>query len=895
MSQVRYGPARVVLSGDRERARGYLPKALQLLRVTQEQQRLGRLNTLRAHQDLDADSYCFVVLGGGMATVHIIAGYEPVAGEIGVERVEVPDFVSGTVRNGYIEPAPRFRGDTRRVLTSFRPTAACVATYEKWGEGIDPLVEGYQDVERLAVEPRDEFPELQAPPDGPASRYLYSQYTLLKPTMYSGSMRRLVQALMGFGRQRRKANENGSQREVSLYQRYRMDNASRRGRLLDERRYAEEVVSQGLQVRYDWRFWRTHGLHRAADGRWWLVEISSAQGVIAMPLPLHPETVTDRFVRLLEDRGDDDALRMIAEFGGFPTGQPFPPASQIEAWIRAGRVIRLVSRERMQEFYTHSSYSSDMGWAFNLRGDEAHNTAWRYGPDDVQRGVHYALDLAIGATREPNDRGAAIRAELERLRNVSAYEDGIEAAIWKCDWLSEAQRQAAPAGGRDLYEYMDRLTVSPPASGHGSLSKVSEGFLWFSPLAMQNYGNIIRFPETALGYLVSHDMRPGDEHAPAPELCDTTMFVFFAGNELKWVKFFWDMGPGAEPESESNYEDCMYIGRWERRMETGRRRIPLMFYTNDFDDREELPAGTFREAMEGKDLGYSSVTWSDFSVPYSNEGTISRTKRFIRKVEQWEETSPGLQSGVAVPMGEREAYYYAVYRSHGGKSYEQYHEYLHVQDPYRYQHWRNRAPWSGGEWSTEGEGWPPSDGEPPGTTYWIKLNPHPTGYGPVTVRTVSTPGVDYIAYNWLVGGEHRSGQTYFPSGCNDVADSGPWLFGGENATSLAYSIPAPPLPERIEEHEPGTGSYDVWLVNSSGLGAIRTRTIADRGFGYWPQQTPSPDGFFVQTIDMTCNTLGDGISARFGIDINNESEVRGSPNWPGMESRPLTYIGVING
>lgn len=905
MAGVRYGPARIVYSGDRVRAQGYLPQGLQLLRRTQERQRLGGLNVLRDYQELDGDAYCYVILGGGMAALHIVAGYGDMR-TMGVmeERTIVPDFVSGVVRNGYIEAAPRWPGDGRQVLAQFHPTLQCVDTYERWGKGIGLMAHSYQGVERLTVEPHTAFHELRnLTQTGTHSEVVYSQYVKLKPTMYSGTMRSLVQVLMGFGRQRRKpaTRERPAGPEVSLYDMVEVTptfedvDGGVAKPTQEATAFMEEVRAEGLQIRYDWKFYRTHGLHLAADNRWWIVEISGPAGVIAMPLPLHPATTTAEFRDLLEERGDVDALAVIDKFGGFPTGEPFPAAKHIESWIRAGKVIRLADRSAVAEFYRHTAYSSDMGWAFNLSGTEAHNTAWRFGDDGVQRGVHYQALLSIGATRrttEPQDN--ALKSRLEGMRGNPQFEAGIEAAIWKSTRMTKAQRDVANGSDSRVFEYVDALVLNPLATGSASVTQVSEGFLWFPPEANHDNGNIIRFPETVLGYLVSHSMQPDEDATLRPQVCDTTMHVFFAGNELKWVKFYWDQRDGGPGRNESDYEDCMYIGRWKGHQETGRRYIPMMFYTNDFDHREEMPAGTIDTEIESKDLGYCEVSVADFSPPYANEGTVSRTKRFLRRTEIWTEDSPWRGSGVAVPFHDREAYYYAWVKSSAGTGHEVFYQYTYLGDPHRYEHWRNRAPWSGGEWSQNGEGWPPSDGEPPGTTYWIKLVDHPTGYGPVTVRTVCTPGVPHTHHNWLTGANHHDGKSYFPYDCGDAADEGPWLSGGENATSLAYSIPEPPLPEPVKESTAGKSELEVWMVSSSGLGQVRT-VSQPGGLGLWGWPTPDPSGLLNQYIEATCNAMGAAISARFGLTLNGESRLEGAPKYPGMESRPLTYIGVING
>src|ERR1035437_1680542 len=125
---VRYGPARVTFSGDETVARGHLGRALQLLWQTQERPRLGGLSVLCNQWRLDDDSYCYAVIAGGIAAVHIVSGY---ADETKVlVPVGIPDFVSGVVENGYIEDvAATLDHPAYKQLATFRPTHRCAMEY----------------------------------------------------------------------------------------------------------------------------------------------------------------------------------------------------------------------------------------------------------------------------------------------------------------------------------------------------------------------------------------------------------------------------------------------------------------------------------------------------------------------------------------------------------------------------------------------------------------------------------------------------------------------------------------------------------------------------------------------------------------------------------------------
>lgn len=902
---VRYGPTSVLYSGDEQRAREYLPVAMQWLRVTQERQRAGGVDIMRYTRELAEDAYCYVTLGGGMSILHIVAGAATVEQGGEIARDLVPDFVSGAVRNGYIEKEfPNLTGQ-QDALATFKPTGRCFWRYYREDGAENWLRPGYSHVRRLAVEPHNSMGGVMN--SDPNSSVTFSQYTKLKPTMYSGTMRKCVQALMGFGRQRK--NPKTGRGDVSLYD-YPDIRWERIEPVSDEDAMrAQDVREAGLQIQYDWRWPRTHGLTRAADGVWWLVEISKSRGIVAMRLPLHPATTLPEFREKCEDENDLDAIRLLDEFGGFPTGETFP--AELAPWIDAGKVLRLLEPDAMAAYYEHSQYSPDIGWAFNLRGSEAHNTAWRFGDDGCQRGVHYACALEIGTSRE-YVQAEGLAARLESLRGVDGIDSNeLDAARWKCGLLSDSDRRHAAEArtAADCYQRVRAVSVSPLATGGASISKVSEGFLYGYPKVLVQRNNNMKFPALPLDYLKSHDMRPWDEDVPHPGLCDTTMFVFFAGNELKWVKFFWD-GREIPFRNEDNYEQCMFIGEWERHEEAEEKRIPMMFYSNDLDHREEIAGFERHTHIKSEDLGYYLCEVVDGLGWFKHAGTVKRRKRFLRMTDTKTTTARTIRTGIGIPIGEREGYYYAKAESTERFEHTIYHDYTYQWDPYTYQHWRNRARANVDEWDSR-LAWCNTHGsstamcmsegdEDRATGTWERLQDHPTGCGKSLIRTVVTPGVDYWIFDNFYGWWLQPGQAYFPSDCSE-ADEGPWLFGCEHATPLAYEIPPAPLPPPVEIIEEGLAFYDVWLVTSSSHGPIRTVeekpiTESHDGFELWELPSPSVDPPIEMSIYETHNVLGEGDVIRYSQDMNDiPNQIKGRPEWPEMKTGELTFVGVVDG
>jgi len=121
------------------------------------------------------------------------------------------------------------------------------------------------------------------------------------------------------------------------------------------------------QIQYDYKFYESHAVAFGQDNKPWLVQISNTAGVHAMPLPLIPATTTKAFKKWIEEVGDTEIKWVLEQFGGMPSGEPFPRAKQLQAWKRAGVVIKVCD---MGDFYTRIMYSSSCGWSFNSRGTE---------------------------------------------------------------------------------------------------------------------------------------------------------------------------------------------------------------------------------------------------------------------------------------------------------------------------------------------------------------------------------------------------------------------------------------------------------------------------------------------------------------------------------------------
>ncbi len=148
-----------------------------------------------------------------------------------------------------------------------------------------------------------------------------TQYAALRPTMFSGRMVQAVQILMG----------------------------------------------RGIEVKYDFRWAKCHGVTTGPDDKHWLIEISS-NGVRAMRFKLASGNKASK---------NEAVKQATLMFGGVPTGTTFPTGTKLDEAIDAGSVKVLRAASRMTDFYEKRDYATTMGWSFNDEGTEAHNTCWQ--------------------------------------------------------------------------------------------------------------------------------------------------------------------------------------------------------------------------------------------------------------------------------------------------------------------------------------------------------------------------------------------------------------------------------------------------------------------------------------------------------------------------------------
>lgn len=428
--------------------------------------------------------------------------------------------------------------------------------------------------------------------------------------------------------------------------------------------------------------------------------------------------------------------------------------------------------------------------------------------------------------------------------------------MWKIDRLTEEQLEDYLLRLNDepvsaVYDDIDALELDGLASGSCSVTKAGEGKLWW-PSKFQPQ---IKFFEPQLGYLLSHDLRPDRVDAPSDIECDTTVHVFFSGNELKWAKFFNDPrtvdgGWGGDDEFIANYSP---VGHFERYYRRGPTSVNAQFYTNDVDVREEQPESEDRYTYDGQDRGYSQYIFEidHYAVPPANHGAgdllWSRRKLFFKSGTDRFEKVRLTGCAVVVPAWFRESMLIA------GSLFE------HLRDGVDRWHWQVVTdPNYGLEYAGDGDN-----------------------------------KVDENSYSNLDSVSELYALT------KPFADEGIWCNPGDE---VAFSGALPPTNQGASTFIPGYTFRTLTITmvcpsdHSPRVVKVETRTGSDASLWEpkWFVPSPHPDFGDTQYHHATMNAYGDSDALIYLEDIDGSRNVIvGTPEDAAFESRLPIFIGVV--
>jgi hypothetical protein len=612
------GVPSIRLEGDEKRALALISEGKLLLSKAQAFTKRAGVPTYSMSRRVSDDEYVYVLVAGGQSIIQISAGvkYPDLVHREPEEKFEdsefstYPDFLSGLVFNGILDTREETAADGSKisytVIRSWAPTPNCAKIQE-----IDT---GRQPSRRLAVRPHITMDDWNNKADI-SGTIEYSQNVVPRTSDWSGTMKKVVQIVFGLGR----INKN------RLRDPDRPDTTTQ---------YMNDVDQNGVQVQYDYKFMRTHGIYRGPDNTLWLVEISSTKGVIAMPLPIFPGSDKPVFAERARDRGDTAMQTALDELGCLPTGEGFPTGKTFEEKLANGDILRLLSPADLQDFYRLSAYSSVCGWAFNEKGNEAHNVGYTWPDNDVfQKGYWYQINIDIGPVNK------------------------------------------------------NRKPGQPIANGSASLRKQQEGYLYSPPV--KNSFIPVKYYEPLLPGLLSHSAKPTGPSTRVVD-CDTVVFVAFMNGDLKTARYF-KLGRPERHESvedERRGEECLLEGSWSWKTTTGSRSLPAMPYTNDIDPRSVLEDHVLEGTLTSSTLGYDPPSFSDF-IDAPESCVVVRYKVWKQVTAQEERGGEARSACFMVPAHSREAYYY--FEGHwynGGKRGSMLVDYAYVLDPYVYYGWR---------------------------------------------------------------------------------------------------------------------------------------------------------------------------------------------------------------
>lgn len=821
------GVPSIRLEGDQQRALALIPEAKALLYQCQELIKNAGVNTFSMSKSVE-DGYIYVLCANGQNILSISVGVEAVDEtyeEPDYPYSVPPDFYSGIVTSmpmRYVE-VTKADGSTVDVpvCPGFAPTPDCIESHPN-----DRLVPGRQQVSRLGVEPHTTLSELKNE-TGPGGGATFHQYAKLRSSMYSGTMRKAAQLVMGLGRM------------PAAKFRDPFDPPDK-----PDSAYVKSVLSPGVQMRYDYKFHRTHGIVYADDGKPWLVEISMSRGVLAMPLPVFARASREGFKDNARDRKDDAMVYALDELGYLPTGECFSFSdAEIEENIEAGTNLRLATVAEVGAFYQDwLPYSSACGWAFSPDGREAHNTGWNIGADNIQSGAWYQINIQIGATKPRRRPG------------------------------------------------------EPIAEGSASVRKVKEGRIYCNPYGpgprLRYHFLPFKIYEPLLEGLISHEGVPAGEIAGDPPISDTPVFVCFVGNTLKVVSYYHNPEYlTREPTTMvKEFGTCLLAGEWE--LTQGENYLlPRMMYTNDFDYRREIQINYSKETLKSVDLGFKPGHAFFFTGNSDHWATGARYKGFSNKHTFTTDISERVVGAVIVPRYSREAFYFAT-ADWEGKYISDDPDADPGPDPIETQHrdWqfniRDPHIYSMFVCGTYGE------------TDFFGRPDYIADSVPDRFRCRGGETCPFVSWGdeWDPPNPRMINHYYRPNSpcAEEYADEGPWLDScaqlPQPSSGTAFQWPT--FDNRYNTTYPYRQSSALFLVTQGHNGPIQIDTSVERVIAWWENVSPDRFGNY-QQISATHSAIGDECVVYDTAPHDDPTRIQKVTGYTPTELLPLQYPAFV--
>lgn len=730
----------------------------------------------------------------------------------------IPMLFSGVIRNGIA------RSDVPIRVEFTDETLRRLAAYSDENEKRDaesvagaPVMDAPKSAElmRFNVPMPEHLAELKGL--GQLSNYI-TQFARGRPCWWSGSMASVIQVVGGYGS---RDFENLPDEPLEQVRFTLPANVMEqvRAEISGVRLPGYTGMPHRLgQFQYDYKHSKTHGVSFDANGKPWLIEVSK-DGVYAMPLPIVPATATKAFRECIEEVGDHEILLLLDRFGGLPSGETFPEDK--EAWRRAGVVIKLCDTA---DFYDLDPMSTACGWSFNESGTEAFNTGTRFeGGMEVPHCSGYKLRIRIDGAEDNgwsypqegiSEHGRLIDRYIRELYSVLPPGEERTAAIkYKIRRvpIGTLVAKAKAGNGADDADYWDSLEIDPISTATAKCSRVSDGPIYSDFLPS------FKLPEPVLEGCVSHSM-VGMYEVDQPEKyprCDTILFGYYIGDDLKVVKYFRD-DRELESEGESDFEPCMTVGDWTEIKYTAPAKIVGNLYTTDFDDRIEASESYILTEVTSRDLGYPSRPTLAFHAYFWKPATVRRSRYYSRVDKVTKHFGRRRSMYCYVPFLMRDALVYGFRDVDDETKYSEYGRRLSVPDPHSYDAWTYDSSWHWAAFDMD-TSWmdspAPHKTSPPNPVWLERHNYNPTSE----------------CSDWADSGEFVPGELPFDWSSLKIADNG-------NIILLNNPEPKPPYNDyRIEEdnvdpEETHSNSVDIWTSPVE----LSDKPVSDHHFGVSP-------------------------------------------------------------
>lgn len=494
---------------------------------------------------------------------------------------------------------------------------------------------------------------------------VYSQYRLIKPTMYSGLMRVMAQLIIGYGR----INPPDKDKQISRHvftskgttqcwcgeYHFKVSSAhpldpNKVYRAMEDYPFDPTDTPDDDKLLGSLNYWfhwiETSGVYKSDNGTLYLIRINP-DGVFAMRFPVLGNTSSSIPIALV------GTLKDMPLGFGFPIGIYTPHAdgdpqvvnTPIDQAVKDGWVKRLITKEQLAPFYTklQATYA-ECGWAFSASGKSIDNVGWSIplpSPYDYPYFEHWHIEITGGDA----PTGTA------RYNYAHCMTGGYDSSISS---LSATIAKVGEGNAVDISQYVKPLKL---------------------PIVDQ---------ETGIPAVVSFDMLPRgwpDQGPPPPAylaayktypVSDTTVHVFYDGEELVWIRFFNPMNTAKvvsdswDDRTEEAYpHECMILGSFTWGSSSRSTTLPKGFYSNKVDPRQMADEASLSMLSSGQKTWESPYMGIVYSYPYpprlfgyqDSNGYYGGTD-YQLGIDDFE---PGYQSAVGSPWtGKRHCFHVHV-------------------------------------------------------------------------------------------------------------------------------------------------------------------------------------------------------------------------------------------